>query len=45
MDRFADGEFEWRRLFAETLGTLMLVLAGAGTATVSSATHTGAPLP
>lgn len=40
MDRFADGEFEWRRLFAETLGTLMLVLAGAGTATVSSATHT-----
>jgi aquaporin Z len=39
VERFADGELEWRRLFAELLGTFMLVLIGAGAATVSAATH------
>jgi aquaporin Z len=39
VDRFADGELEWRRLFAEVLGTFLLLLAGAGAAVVSAATH------
>jgi aquaporin Z len=30
---------EWRRLFAETLGTFLLVLAGAGAGVVAAATH------
>jgi len=30
---------EWRRWFAETLGTFLLVLAGAGAAVVGAATH------
>jgi aquaporin Z len=30
---------EWRRLFAETLGTFLLVLAGTGAAVVAAATH------
>jgi len=39
--RFADPAMalEWRRLFAETLGTLLLVLAGAGAGVVAAATH------
>ena len=37
--RFHDPALEWRRLFAETIGTLLLVLAGAGSAVVSAATH------
>jgi aquaporin Z len=39
--RFADPAMalEWRRLFAETLGTFLLVLAGAGAAVVAAATH------
>jgi aquaporin Z len=38
--RFTDATWEWRRLFAETVGTFFLVLAGAGPAVVSAATHT-----
>ena len=37
--RFEDPSLEWRRLFAETLGTFLLVLAGAGAAVVSAASH------
>jgi aquaporin Z len=37
--RFPDPALEWRRLFAETLGTFLLVLAGAGPSVVSAATH------
>jgi aquaporin Z len=39
--RFADPAMalEWRRLFAETLGTFLLVLAGAGAGVVAAATH------
>lgn len=37
--RFHDPAFEYRRLLVETLGTFLLVLAGAGPAVVSAATH------
>jgi aquaporin Z len=37
--RFDEPAWELRRLFAEMLGTFMLVLAGAGPAVVSAATH------
>jgi len=37
--RFEDPTLEWRRLFAETLGTFLLVLAGAGASVVSAASH------
>jgi aquaporin Z len=36
---FDDPSLESRRLFAETLGTFLLVLAGAGAAVVAAATH------
>ncbi len=39
MNRFTDPSLEGRRLFAETLGTFLLVLAGAGAAVVAAATH------
>jgi aquaporin Z len=39
VDRFADRAWEPRRLFAEVLGTFLLVLAAAGPAVVSAATH------
>ncbi len=39
MERFADTNLEWRRLFAEALGTFLLVLAGAGAAVVAAASH------
>jgi aquaporin Z len=39
VERFADGELEWRRLFAEVLGTFLLLLAGAGAAVVAAATN------
>jgi aquaporin Z len=37
--RVEDPSLEWRRLFAETLGTFLLVLAGAGASVVSAASH------
>jgi aquaporin Z len=37
--RFADSSREWRRLFAELLGTFMLVLAGAGAPVVNAFSH------
>ena len=37
--RFEDPALEWRRMFAELLGTFLLVLAGAGAGVVSSASH------
>lgn len=39
MDGFHDPALESRRLFAETLGTFLLVLAGAGAAVVAAASH------
>ena len=36
--RFHDRSLEWRRLLTETIGTFLLVLAGAGSAVVSAAT-------
>jgi aquaporin Z len=39
--RFADTSREWRRLFAELLGTFMLVLAGAGAPVVDAFSHGG----
>jgi aquaporin Z len=36
---FDDLSHEWRRLFSETFGTLLLVLAGAGPAVVAARTH------
>jgi aquaporin Z len=39
VERFADSDLESRRLLAEVLGTFLLVLAGAGAAVVSAATH------
>lgn len=36
---FEDAAQEWRRLFSELFGTFLLVLAGAGAAVVSAATH------
>jgi aquaporin Z len=36
---FADPSREWRRLFAELLGTFMLVLSGAGCAVVNAISH------
>ncbi|HEV3284811.1 MAG TPA: aquaporin [Solirubrobacteraceae bacterium] len=39
MRNFLDPALESRRLFAEVLGTFMLVLAGAGAAVVAAATH------
>ncbi|MGB9183559.1 MAG: MIP/aquaporin family protein [Solirubrobacteraceae bacterium] len=36
---FADSSLEWRRLFSETLGTFLLVLAGAGAGVVQAASH------
>jgi aquaporin Z len=37
--RFPDPAFEGRRLFAETLGTFLLVMAGAGAGVVAAASH------
>jgi aquaporin Z len=37
--RFEDPSLEWRRLFAELLGTFLLVEAGAGAAVVNAFTH------
>jgi aquaporin Z len=39
VDRFHDPALEPRRLFAETLGTFLLVLAGAGAPVVAAASH------
>jgi aquaporin Z len=39
--RFGDSSLEWRRLFAELLGTFMLVLAGAGAPVVDAFSHGG----
>ena len=39
VDRFDDLSLEWRRLFAETLGTFMLVLAGAGAPVIDALSH------
>ena len=39
IERFENRELEWRRLFAEALGTFLLVLAGAGISVVVAATH------
>jgi aquaporin Z len=39
VDRFENPALEWRRLFAETLGTFLLVLAGAGAAVAGAAGH------
>ena len=39
MDQFDNQSLEWRRLFAETLGTFMLVLAGAGAGVVAAVSH------
>jgi aquaporin Z len=39
VERFQNPALEWRRLFAETLGTFLLVLAGAGAGVVAAATH------
>jgi aquaporin Z len=36
---FADPSREWRRLFAELLGTFLLVMAGAGAAVVNAVSH------
>jgi aquaporin Z len=36
---FDDLSHEWRRLFSETFGTFLLVLAGAGPAVVAARTH------
>ena len=36
---FDKPELEWRRLFAEVLGTFLLVLAGAGAGVVGAASH------
>jgi aquaporin Z len=39
VERFRDPALESRRLFAETLGTFLLVLAGAGAPVVAAASH------
>jgi aquaporin Z len=39
VEHFEDHDLEWRRLFAELLGTFLLLLAAAGAAVVSAATH------
>jgi aquaporin Z len=39
VSRFHDPAFEWRRLLAETVGTFLLVLAGAGASVVAAASH------
>jgi aquaporin Z len=39
IDRFENRDLEWRRWFAEALGTFLLVLAGAGASVVVAATH------
>jgi aquaporin Z len=36
---FTDLRYEWRRLFSETFGTFLLVLAGAGAPVVDQASH------
>jgi aquaporin Z len=36
---FDDPRQEWRRLFAEVLGTFLLVLAGAGAGVVDAVSH------
>jgi aquaporin Z len=41
---FHDLAFEWRRLFAEVLGTFLLVLAAAGGAVVNARSHGQVPL-
>jgi aquaporin Z len=41
---FHDMAFEWRRLFAETLGTFLLVLVAAGGAVVNARSHGQVPL-
>src|SRR2546423_11529453 len=37
--RFADPSREWRRVFAELLGTFLLVVAGAGAVVVNAVSH------
>jgi aquaporin Z len=39
VERFQNPAGEWHRLFAEVLGTFLLVLAGAGAGVVAAATH------
>ncbi len=39
VNRFGDASLEWRRVFAEALGTFMLVLAGAGGGVVGAVSH------
>ena len=39
VERFENPALEGRRLFAEVLGTFLLILAGAGAAVVAAATH------
>ena len=39
LDEFDDPKLEWRRLFAELLGTFLLVLAGAGGSLLHVQTH------
>ncbi len=39
MAQFDNAALEWRRLFAETVGTFLLVLAGAGGAMIAAASH------
>ncbi|MDP9100809.1 MAG: aquaporin [Actinomycetota bacterium] len=41
---FASAEHEWRRLFAETLGTFLLVLVAAGGGVVDAVSHGKVPL-
>ena len=41
---FYDLSFEWRRLFAEALGTFFLVLVAAGAAVVNARSHGQVPL-
>jgi aquaporin Z len=41
---FHDLRYEWRRVFAETLGTFLLVLVAAGAAVVNAQSHGRVPL-
>lgn len=41
---FHDLQYEWRRLFAETLGTFLLVLVAAGATVVDARSHGQVPL-
>lgn len=42
---FHDLRYEWRRLFAEMLGTFLLVLVAAGAAVVDAQSHGKVPMP